>query len=269
VNTTDTPPESSELSLVWRALGDPTRRRLLDVLRIGPHNTTALCDEVDGMTRHGVLNHLKVLEGAGLIRVEASGRERINHLNATPLQQIYERWLHPFERLWAGRLFGLAHAAESDHEREPDMAPTPPNPAVRVIDIVQEQSSSAPAARVWDTLVNRTGTWWTQPYLAPESLGVTLTLEPGGTLWDAREDGGYAVGVVRGYTTDKELILDGDFGIPGALHGRLVVTLTETGPTSTTIRFEHTVLGAIEPGAADGHELGWGDLLRRLCAAAA
>lgn len=64
------------------------------------------------MSRHGVIKHLKVLEVAGLVRVQAVGRERINHLNPVPLQQIYERWLRPFEMFGATSLYRIAHTAE-------------------------------------------------------------------------------------------------------------------------------------------------------------
>lgn len=104
--------DPAELDPVWRALSDPTRRSILDELRNGPQNTGALCTAFDHLSRHGVLKHLKVLEAAGLVRVETKGRERINHLNVVPLQQIYERWLRPYETFWAGSLHRLAHTAD-------------------------------------------------------------------------------------------------------------------------------------------------------------
>ena len=260
--------QEADLEPVWRALSDPTRRRILDELRTAPRNTMGVCEAIDSMGRHGVINHLKVLEAAGLVRVEASGRERINHLNATPLQHIYERWLHPFEQIWAGRLYGLTRTAEAA-AHPPDKEQPMNEPEVRVVEIVQEANCAAPAEVVWSTMVDGTDRWWTVPYVAPESLGISLTLEPGGTLWDQRAEGGYAVGVVRGFTANRELILDGDFGIPGAMHGRFVATLTPDGEGSTNIRFHHTVIGAIAEGATDGHEAGWGALLQQLCEAAA
>lgn len=103
--------EPIDLEPVWRALSDPTRRAILDVLRDGPANTTALCTRFDHLSRHGVMKHLRVLEAADLMRVERSGRERINHLNVVPLQQIHERWLRPYEAVWANRLYRLSESA--------------------------------------------------------------------------------------------------------------------------------------------------------------
>jgi DNA-binding transcriptional ArsR family regulator len=98
----------------WKALSDPTRRRILDELRNGPRNTSTLCERFDHISRHGVIKHLKVLEAAELIRVEALGRERLNHLNPVPLQEIYERWLRPYERFWATSLHRLGRVAEGN-----------------------------------------------------------------------------------------------------------------------------------------------------------
>ena len=109
-------PDPFDLDPTWRALSDPTRRRILDELRNASLNTTALCERFGHISRHGVIKHLKVLEAAGLVRVEPSGRERINHLNPVPLQQIYERWLRPYETFWATNLFRLGEAAESNEQ---------------------------------------------------------------------------------------------------------------------------------------------------------
>ena len=97
-----------DLDPVWRALSDPTRRAILDVLREGPQNTGFLCDRFDHLSRHGVIKHLKALERANLVTVRVRGRERINHLNVVPIQEIYERWMRPYESYWASKLHRLA-----------------------------------------------------------------------------------------------------------------------------------------------------------------
>jgi len=255
-------PTPHELDPVWRALSDPTRRRILDALRIAPANTTALCALVPDMTRHAVISHIKVLEGAGLVRVEARGRERINHLNVTPLREIYTRWLTPFEELWAGRLFGLARTAEAISIPEETMDP------VRVVSITQTSSCSAPPPVVWQTLTARIGQWWTHPFAGQDSQGLSLDLSPGGALWDQRPAGGYVLGTVRGYIEPAELIIDGEFGIPGALHGRLTVSL-HADATGTAIKFTHTAIGPIPADGTTAHERGWATLIERLCTTAA
>jgi DNA-binding transcriptional ArsR family regulator/uncharacterized protein YndB with AHSA1/START domain len=254
-------PTAHEPDPVWRALSDPTRRRILDALRIAPMNTTALCALAPDMTRHAVISHIQVLEAAGLIRVEPRGRERINHLNVTPLREISARWLTPFEELWAGRLSRLARAAEAISLPEEPVDP------VRVVSITQTSSCSAPPPVVWETLTARTGQWWTPPFAGDDSQGISLDLSPGGVLWDQRPAGGYVLGTVRGYTESAELILDGEFGIPGALHSRLTVSLRPDGP-GTLITFTHTAIGPIPADGTAAHERGWATLLERLCVTA-
>lgn len=105
------------LSPVWKALADPTRRRLLDALRAGPQTTGALCARFPRLARVTVIKHLGVLEEADLVVVRARGRERWNYLNAVPIQRIAERWIGPFEAHWASALLSLkAHVEGPDHD---------------------------------------------------------------------------------------------------------------------------------------------------------
>lgn len=96
-----------ELDHVWKALGDPTRRAILDRLRGGPQNTTDLVNAFPHLTRFGVMKHIEVLREAKLIQTRESGRLRVNSLNAVPIRQIYERWVSQFEDQWAGNLLRL------------------------------------------------------------------------------------------------------------------------------------------------------------------
>jgi len=97
---------------VWKALADPTRRRILDELRREPLPVGRLAARFE-MTRFGVMKHLRVLEEAQLVVVEARGRERWNHLNPTPIRAIYRRWIQPFEETDADRLLRLKQRVES------------------------------------------------------------------------------------------------------------------------------------------------------------
>jgi len=96
---------------VWRALANPARRAILDALHEAPMTTGELVDALDA-GRFTVMQHLKVLREARLVIVEARGRERINHLNAVPIQQIYERWVSRYESNWMAALVGLKDAME-------------------------------------------------------------------------------------------------------------------------------------------------------------
>jgi len=80
---------------IFKALASSVRRRLLDALKDGPRTTGALCAEYAELDRCTVMQHLKVLEEADLVIPVRKGRERWNHLNVAPIQEIHERWIGP------------------------------------------------------------------------------------------------------------------------------------------------------------------------------
>jgi len=83
---------------VFRALGDPSRRKLLDELRKNNGQTLSeLCEHLD-MTRQAVTKHLALLETANLVATVWRGREKLHYLNPAPLQDIYDRWIRKYER---------------------------------------------------------------------------------------------------------------------------------------------------------------------------
>jgi DNA-binding transcriptional ArsR family regulator len=109
---------ADKLDPVWKALSDPTRRAMLDLLRDGPRTTTEIVDAFPRLTRFGVMKHLEVLRKAGLVQTREEGRQRVNSLNAVPIRQIYERWVGPFQELWTGHLLGLKEAIEEENPGE-------------------------------------------------------------------------------------------------------------------------------------------------------
>ncbi len=119
VTCTDTEAaDSATDDAVWSALNDASRRRILDMLRQQPMSTGDLANCFE-FSRFAVMKHLKVLVAAGLVVVERRGRVRMNHLNAVPIQQIYRRWIRPFEHVPADRLLRLKAAAEAAGESDP------------------------------------------------------------------------------------------------------------------------------------------------------
>jgi DNA-binding transcriptional ArsR family regulator len=88
----------ADLDRVFKALGDASRRRLLDVLRAdNGQKLGQLCEHLD-MTRQAVSKHLALLEEANLVAVLWRGREKLHYLNPAPIHEIGERWIAPFER---------------------------------------------------------------------------------------------------------------------------------------------------------------------------
>src|SRR6185437_982485 len=88
----------ADTDLLFKALADPSRRKLLDLLHAHDGRTlNELCEHMD-MTRQGVTQHLDLLEAAGLVATTRRGREKLHFLNPVPLQEIYERWIAKFEK---------------------------------------------------------------------------------------------------------------------------------------------------------------------------
>lgn len=103
-----------DIDKVFKALADPGRRRLLDVLHQENGQTlTALCEHMD-MTRQAVTQHLQQLEAANLVAVIWQGREKLHYLNPVPLHEIHERWIAKFERSRLGALRDLKKKLEGD-----------------------------------------------------------------------------------------------------------------------------------------------------------
>ena len=112
---------SDDLDPVWKALSDPTRRGILDLLREGPRTTTEIVAAFPHLTRFGIMKHIDVLREADLILTREEGRQRVNSLNVVPIRQIYERWVGRFEELWSSHLLRIKEIAEN---RDSDEAAT-------------------------------------------------------------------------------------------------------------------------------------------------
>jgi DNA-binding transcriptional ArsR family regulator len=106
------------LDPVWKALSDPTRRAILDLLRDRQRTTTEIVEAFPHITRFGVMKHLDVLREAHLVQTREAGRQRFNSLNAIPIRQIYERWVSPFHEVWSSELLRIKELAEENTGRK-------------------------------------------------------------------------------------------------------------------------------------------------------
>src|SRR5438105_8283902 len=97
---------------VFRALADPSRRKLLDRLfRRDGQTLGELCERVP-MTRFGVMKHLRVLEEAGLVATRKSGREKLHYLNPMPIRLVHDRWVSKYRAPFAAALSSLKSRLE-------------------------------------------------------------------------------------------------------------------------------------------------------------
>src|ERR1700733_9906831 len=106
------------MDAVFKALADDSRRKLLDELhKNNGRSLTNLCEHLD-MTRQAVAKHLALLESANLVATVWRGREKLHYLNPTPLHEIYERWIHKYERRRLQALGDLKKGLEQKKKRQ-------------------------------------------------------------------------------------------------------------------------------------------------------
>jgi uncharacterized protein YndB with AHSA1/START domain/DNA-binding transcriptional ArsR family regulator len=124
---------------VFKALADPSRRKLLDLLFERDGQTlTELAGRLPGMTRFGVMKHLRLLEDAGLVNTRRVGREKLHYLNAVPIRLVHDRWIGKYRKARAAAL------AELKLDMEEEMVTTDTRPAQ-----VYTVYIRAPREKVW------------------------------------------------------------------------------------------------------------------------
>ena len=99
---------------VFKALADPTRRFLLDLLFERDGRTLTELESGLEMTRFGVMKHLKVLEEAGLVVATKQGREKLHFLNPVPIRLVHDRWIDKYTERQVTALVDLKNELEKD-----------------------------------------------------------------------------------------------------------------------------------------------------------
>jgi DNA-binding transcriptional ArsR family regulator len=104
---------NDDMDSVFQALAHTSRREIMDHVRARPGLTVgALASEFD-VSRIAIMNHLSVLEKAGLIVSEKDGRSRKLYLNAMPIQDIYDRWTDTYSAMWTDRMSLIKQVSEA------------------------------------------------------------------------------------------------------------------------------------------------------------
>ena len=250
-----------ELGAVWKALADPTRRAILDLLRDRPMTTGELASRFD-VTRFGVMKHLRVLADAGLVFVRRRGRERWNHLNPVPIQQIQERWIKPYEIEPARRLLRLK--AVSERPPEEHIMPDISERQFRAADLHQEVRINASVERVWEALTDQIGSWWPASfYVGTSPVRFVLDARVGGLLFEDWGDGEGALWATVISVRRREMLqcagdLAAEFGGPAR---NLTTFSLEADGDHTLLRFRDTVYGQPADDTLTNMEAGWRFLL--------
>ncbi len=110
-----TEPAEDDTDAVFRAIADPTRRAILDVLRLAPTNVNTLASRFD-QTRPGISKHLRVLREAGIVTETKTGRERLYRLKPSRLEPV-DRWILTYRGFWQAQLDALKLYVETDHDQ--------------------------------------------------------------------------------------------------------------------------------------------------------
>jgi uncharacterized protein YndB with AHSA1/START domain/DNA-binding transcriptional ArsR family regulator len=135
------------MDAIFKALGDPTRRELLDSLRRKDGQTLTELESVLGMTRFGVMKHLNLLEGASLIVTHKVGRFKYHYLNPVPLQLLVDRWIEPLTQQPLTRaLLDLKSSLERNNDMTTMTATKP--------DFVLETFIRTTPEKLWEALTN-------------------------------------------------------------------------------------------------------------------
>lgn len=252
---------SNDLTPVWKALSDPTRRKILDLLKERPRTTGDLCDAFE-VSRFAVMKHLTVLEEAELIAVRRHGRERWNHLNAVPLQRIYERWLRPYEAEWASALLQLKNHIEQSKGKSPMADKSITTATLNEVHIEQNITIASLPEQVFDALTQEISVWWTLPYFhSKETRQIVLEPRVGGRFYeDLGNDEGLLLATVMRIKRPEELRLMGPLGISNPVQGVVIFNL-EGREETTVLQLSHRIIGEINEEIESAYSQGWSELL--------
>ncbi|MEH7235443.1 SRPBCC domain-containing protein [Bacillus sp. JJ1562] len=247
-----------ELSTVFKALGHPIRREILDILRASPKTTGELDDYFPEVTRYAIMKHLKILEDGNLVVVRREGKYKRNFLNAIPLQEMYNRWVGKYMQYTASSLLNL-RAVVQEKGGNDTMETT------KDFRIEQELFLEATREEVFKALTERVEDWW-EFRLAPKGVKSHFTFEPvlGGRFienWGEKE--GAIWGNVYYVNAPEEIRLHGHLGMQGAVNSAYTYRLQEKDG-GTLLQLSHTASGLIQEHWKDEHSKGWEYLLGTL-----
>lgn len=178
---------------VFRAVANPVRRRILDLLAQKERTTGELGEELATLSRYAVMQHLGVLEEAGLVVSRKVGRARVNHLNAVPLTEAFERWVGSIAGRAASETLALRRFVEGMEETM-----TTTKAPARAVRIENELRFNAPVERVFAALTTEQDKWYPYNYGGDRLQAIRFEERVGGRVY---EDWGDGRGIMYGTVT--------------------------------------------------------------------
>jgi DNA-binding transcriptional ArsR family regulator/uncharacterized protein YndB with AHSA1/START domain len=235
---------------LWRALADPTRRRILDLLRERPLITGEIAAQFP-ISRIAVMRHLEVLSEAGLVTSRKRGRERWHYLNAVPLQRLHRRWADPAAAGFASALLRLQDTVETEGRPMEPIRPT--------VDVALDVEIAGTPATVFAALTKDAGGWWGRPFVTARATSLALDPRLGGLFTERWDNGGQVIASVTGWAQDEHLQLTGSFHM-GLGVGVAAFDLAESG-AGTLLQFSFRAIGVMDAAAAEDMSRGWEELV--------
>jgi len=236
---------------LWRALADPTRRRILDLLRERPLITGEIAAQFP-ISRIAVMRHLEVLAEAGLATSRKRGRERWHYLNTVPLQKLHRRWADPAVAGFASTLLRLQDTVEAEGRHMEPIRPT--------IDVALDIEIAGTPAAVFAALTKDIGGWWGHPFVTARATSLALDPQLGGLFAERWQNGGQVIASVTSWAQDEHLQLTGSFHM-GVGVGVATFDMAESGG-GTLLQFSFRAIGVVDAEAAEAMSRAWAELVR-------
>jgi DNA-binding transcriptional ArsR family regulator/uncharacterized protein YndB with AHSA1/START domain len=235
---------------LWRALADPTRRRILDLLRERPRVTGEIAAQF-AISRIAVMRHLEVLSEAGLAVSRKRGRQRWHYLNTVPLQKLHRRWADPAAAGFASALLRLEDTIEAEGRHMEPIRPT--------VDVALDIEIAGTPAAVFTALTKDAGGWWGHPFVTARATSLALDPRLGGLFTERWDNGGQVIASVTGWAQDEYLQLTGSFHM-GVGVGVAAFDLAESD-AGTLLRFSFRAVGVVDGEVAGAMSRGWAELV--------
>ena len=238
------------MNSIFKALSDETRRQLLDMLRLRDGQTLSELEGALGMTRFGVMKHLKILEAASLVITRREGRFKYHYLNAAPLQLLVDRWIEPLTQQPLARVMLDLKAALEGGTAMTTMTLTKP-------DFVLETFIRTTPERLWEALTD--GELSKRYYIAGASIHGQF--ETGGSYEYRTESGVMLSGEILAADPPSRLemsFVPGWAG-PDAKPSRNVYEIEAVGDLTRL-----TILHFDIPAGQEGVKQGWAEIASSL-----
>ena len=245
---------NSDLAPLWKALADPKRRLIIQILQDGPRTTSEISNHFD-VSRFAIMRHLKVLEQADLISTRREGRQRWSTLNEHLFKEIQQTYLDERNNnsIEVGEVLGFLSLqdeslAKNGHARNQQS-----------LEIEVELNS--PPARVFQALTAEIDRWWS--YRFSDESQMYLEPEVGGRFYEAFRDGG---GVLYAFVTllrpDEEVCLRGSMGLSDEfIDNNIRIHLQSQAKDETRIELIHHIIGKSNLITIETFKRSWIELL--------